>query len=193
MDYNRLYQRFIESRSTRTRQRNDGLETHHIIPRSIGGGNGRDNLIHLTAREHFLAHRILFKMYSGKERIKMGIALTQFFRVGQTARRYDRLKAEILSVYKSKEWRDMCKERSLKYRQSYINCWTDERKRARSEAMKQRWADPLFRAKTLKGINTTENRQRLRNNANKLWQDPQHISKVKQGHKRAGTGSWTKK
>ena len=34
-------------------------ETHHIIPKCIGGTNDKDNLIDLFAREHFEAHRLL--------------------------------------------------------------------------------------------------------------------------------------
>lgn len=34
-------------------------ERHHIIPKSMGGGNEQENLIDLFAREHFEAHRLL--------------------------------------------------------------------------------------------------------------------------------------
>lgn len=38
-------------------------EIHHIIPKSFGGGNSDDNLVKLTGREHFIAHRLLAKIY----------------------------------------------------------------------------------------------------------------------------------
>lgn len=34
-------------------------ETHHIIPKCMGGTNDADNLIDLFAREHFIAHQLL--------------------------------------------------------------------------------------------------------------------------------------
>ena len=34
-------------------------ERHHIVPKCIGGGNEKENLIDLYAREHFEAHRLL--------------------------------------------------------------------------------------------------------------------------------------
>ena len=37
-------------------------EKHHIIPKSLGGSNGKDNLVILTARQHFICHLILPKM-----------------------------------------------------------------------------------------------------------------------------------
>lgn len=34
-------------------------EKHHIIPKSLGGSNKKENLVKLTAREHFVCHCIL--------------------------------------------------------------------------------------------------------------------------------------
>jgi len=51
-------------------------ETHHIIPRSLGGTDDINNLVELTAREHFICHWLLTKMYTGDERNKM---LSAFF------------------------------------------------------------------------------------------------------------------
>ena len=39
------------------------VEKHHIIPRSFGGSNKKDNLISLPLRLHFLAHWLLWKAY----------------------------------------------------------------------------------------------------------------------------------
>lgn len=50
-------------------------ETHHIIPQSLGGSNDIDNLVELTAREHFICHWLLIKMTEGEERSKMLYAL----------------------------------------------------------------------------------------------------------------------
>jgi hypothetical protein len=46
-------------------------ETHHIKPRSLGGTDDTDNLVELTAREHFICHWLLTKMHTGDERNKM--------------------------------------------------------------------------------------------------------------------------
>lgn len=34
-------------------------ETHHIVPKCIGGNDEKDNLIDLFAKEHFIAHKLL--------------------------------------------------------------------------------------------------------------------------------------
>ena len=38
-------------------------ETHHIIPKCLGGTDDVNNLIKLSTRHHFLAHWILWKTY----------------------------------------------------------------------------------------------------------------------------------
>lgn len=38
-------------------------ENHHIKPRGEGGTDDADNLVRLAAREHFLAHWLLFRIY----------------------------------------------------------------------------------------------------------------------------------
>lgn len=41
-------------------------EKHHILPRSMGGGNEPSNIIALTLRQHYIAHWMLWKAYGGK-------------------------------------------------------------------------------------------------------------------------------
>jgi len=38
-------------------------EIHHIVPKSMGGSNQKSNLVKLSFRMHFLAHRLLWKAY----------------------------------------------------------------------------------------------------------------------------------
>lgn len=55
-------------------------ELHHILPKSLGGSNKKENLVHLTAREHFVAHLCLVKCTEGDARIKMLHAVMCFKR-----------------------------------------------------------------------------------------------------------------
>ena len=50
-------------------------ESHHVIPRSLGGSDDADNLVDLTAREHFICHWLLTKIHTGESRNKMIYAL----------------------------------------------------------------------------------------------------------------------
>lgn len=58
-------------------------EKHHIRPRCLGGSNNKCNIVHLSFREHFLAHWLLTKMHRGKARRKMQYALLQMCRPGR--------------------------------------------------------------------------------------------------------------
>lgn len=46
-------------------------EKHHIIPKSIGGTNEKENLVILTAKEHFICHLLLTKMTTGTQNRSM--------------------------------------------------------------------------------------------------------------------------
>jgi len=59
MDYQKIYNQLIE-RAIERGKPNCYSEIHHIIPRSEGGDNTDNNLVTLTAREHFIAHKLLY-------------------------------------------------------------------------------------------------------------------------------------
>jgi hypothetical protein len=55
------------------------FETHHIIPKSLGGDNDPSNLVTLTAREHFICHLLLVKMVSNeRDKAKMALSAAWF-------------------------------------------------------------------------------------------------------------------
>ena len=63
MNYKRVYKELI---SNRKKNPVDGYtEKHHIKPKSLGGSDHKRNLVALTAREHFIAHRLLAKIHGG--------------------------------------------------------------------------------------------------------------------------------
>jgi hypothetical protein len=57
------YQRFIGS--LRGQSVDGYAEVHHIVPRSLGGSDDADNLIRLTARQHYIAHWMLARALGG--------------------------------------------------------------------------------------------------------------------------------
>ena len=59
-------------------------EKHHIIPKSIGGQDRKNNLVHLSGREHFICHWLLIKITTGSNREKMIYALNGMRRVSHT-------------------------------------------------------------------------------------------------------------
>jgi hypothetical protein len=61
MDYQKIYNQLINR--ARLRKLVGYKERHHIIPICMGGTNDKINLIDLTAREHYIAHKLLCEIY----------------------------------------------------------------------------------------------------------------------------------
>ena len=61
MNYQKLYNTIVDNRLLN--KYNGYTEKHHIIPRSLGGKDDEANLVSLSAREHFICHYLLAKMY----------------------------------------------------------------------------------------------------------------------------------
>lgn len=71
--YSKLY--YTITSNAKQRITEGYTERHHIIPQSLGGSDDEDNLVDLTAREHFICHWLLIKMTDGDDRGKMLYAL----------------------------------------------------------------------------------------------------------------------
>jgi hypothetical protein len=88
MDYERHYHQLITKRKI---EKVEGYsEKHHIIPRSWGGSDFKENLVRLTAREHLVAHLLLFKIAKGKKKAAMAAAI--LLMGGGTSRAYEQVK-----------------------------------------------------------------------------------------------------
>ena len=63
--YTRWYYAIVTNAQARI---SDGYtENHHIVPKSLGGSDLQENLVKLTAREHFVCHWLLTKMVENKK------------------------------------------------------------------------------------------------------------------------------
>jgi len=103
-------------------------EKHHIIPKCLGGTNSKDNIVLLTAREHFICHRLLTKMVDEPNaKIKMHNAAFQMTissgnqnRYKITSRTYNILKENKSSAMKGNLYgqRKMSEETKLKISQA---------------------------------------------------------------------------
>ena len=69
MNYKLHYDNLIKTRKMLNRKKYTGeyYEDHHIILKSMGGTNNKDNRILLTAREHYIAHYLLWKIYRNNQ------------------------------------------------------------------------------------------------------------------------------
>jgi hypothetical protein len=63
LKYLEIYESLIARGVNRTKEADEYYEKHHIIPKCLGGNNSKVNLVYLTAREHYVAHQLLVKVY----------------------------------------------------------------------------------------------------------------------------------
>lgn len=102
------------------------VEKHHIIPKCLGGNDEKSNLAALTAREHFICHRLLTKMVDITFRHKLVYAAWQLCRSSKhkhlkiTSRTYETLRTELSATYTgvkrkpfSDEWRANMSKRAI--------------------------------------------------------------------------------
>lgn len=69
MDYYRIYTSLINKGKNRELSGDIYSEKHHIIPECMGGSNDESNLVKLTAKEHFVAHHLLWKIHPKNEKL----------------------------------------------------------------------------------------------------------------------------
>ena len=112
------------------------LESHHIIPKSIGGTNDKSNLVKLTPKEHFICHMLLPKMTIGKNKSKMIRAAWMIATMGN--KNQDRIKVKSRKYCLLKEsWISVSKgPKSEEHKQKLRKPKTKEHKQKLSDARK---------------------------------------------------------
>lgn len=151
MNYQKIYNQIIIKRQQNII--NSGYyEAHHILPKSLGGTNEKSNLVRLTAREHFICHLLLAKIYGGN----MWYAI-HMMSIGSNNRnsRFYRIKSNTYETIR-KQMSIVTRDRLLK--NPIKNEYTKEFREKLSKASFERWKDKDF-IKTIK-----ESRQKTHNN-----------------------------
>lgn len=132
MDYQKIYVALCARGNARllTRKKKSvGFEDHHILPRSMLGPNDLSNLARLSAKEHFIAHRLLARLYPENVAMQQALWLMQNTRSGRRL------------VGRSFELARVAHARSVQ------TLMADPARAAAQAAVAQAlWADPLFAA-----------------------------------------------
>lgn len=140
---------------SKTRILDGYFEIHHILPKCLGGKNNSENLVKLTAREHFICHLLLTKMTTGANKAKMVHAASSY--VYWTTKKHNRnFTVNSRTIQYLKETR----QQHLTYEMSK----PENMKRSR-DAAKALWANPEHKLK----------QSHLRK---KLWQDMDYLNKM---------------
>ena len=141
MDYQKIYNQIIER--AKNRMLEDYKEKHHIIPKCLEGNNDKDNLVELTAREHFLCHMLLCEIYPNENKLKHALFLMAIgkqkikektYVIG--SRVYERLKIEYSQMLTGKKQSQETRDKKSK---SMLEVWGNKTKEELSDIGLKRW------------------------------------------------------
>ena len=132
MNYQKHYDALIER--ARHRTISGYSEQHHVVPKCLGGDDSVDNLVRLTAEEHYVAHQLLVKIHPDNSKLIYAACLMSHSPIGE------RINNKMFGWLKRK----LSKLQSEKFSG---RSWTLEQNASRSETVKRQWADPAARAK----------------------------------------------
>ena len=105
-------------------------ESHHIIPKSIGGDNTSTNLVNLTAREHFICHWLLTKFTNNDIKQKMSYALWMMMNMENDLHQRYKISSKVYSLIKERLALAFSKQQTGKVR-------SEETRRKMSETRKR--------------------------------------------------------
>lgn len=140
--YLKWYRNIIFSRLENPKQ--EYFEKHHILPRCLGGDN-KNNIVNLSAREHFIVHYLLTKFITGKGRYKIILAFGALSNLKGNNRKEQHVNSRLYESMKL-ELSDACSTRSkrmwendefrLKIIQGQKKSWKGEKRDKHREWMK---------------------------------------------------------
>jgi hypothetical protein len=147
--YKKIYFSLIEKRKQLLLKKSEVYcEEHHIIPKSLGGKDDKNNLVNLTAREHYVAHKLLTKMTGGQDKIKMFWAFHRLLHSKNSnfkinSKNYELFRKQwcqfIKDNHPSKTSDKWCEYVSEKIKKSWETDY--KRKNNASEKMKENWSN----------------------------------------------------
>jgi hypothetical protein len=104
MNFSNVYNSIIENAKCQQRTKSQGTyyESHHIVPKSLGDSDTPDNLVLLTAKEHFVAHHLLTKIHPDSSKLLLAYfgmckwkSSTNNRNYTVTSRTYEKIKNEL--------------------------------------------------------------------------------------------------
>ena len=137
MNYQKHYDALIER--ARHRVLEGYSEKHHVVPKCLGGKDNPENIVALTAEEHYVAHQLLVKLNPGNVSLVYAACLMSHSPVGGRFgnKQYGWLKRKLSRVQSNK---------------FSGKIWKQEQNLSRSETVRRQWKDPEARAKKITGM-----------------------------------------
>lgn len=161
-----IYCEFIENILSTRGHKGCGTEyyeTHHIVPKCMGGSNNKDNLIDLFAEEHFIAHKLLALENPDNDALQS--AFGTMAHVWKGGRKYNVSEEDYAYIRRQNAKRLKQQWKDSEYRQNMIDMMTEL------------WRDSEFREKAAASWNSDERRKRQSDLMKNLNNDPNIVDK----------------
>ena len=159
--YTKIYFSIMNKAKSQHRKKNNRTyyESHHIYPKSLGGSNDEENLVLLTAKEHFVAHHLLTKMVEERQHI---IKMTHaFWRMCHSPQQKQQISATIYENLRLSRGKIMSEKMTGKNNHFFGKTHKDETKLKMKKAAKGRNPHNYFGGKTYpswnKGMTKNDN------------------------------------
>ncbi len=176
MNYRRIYTDIVNNAKADVVNRTTGyFEKHHILPKSLGGCDTTENLVKLTAKEHFICHWLLVKMYDKGtiERKKMLYALWRMQSINDCHKRYvnsrvyEQLRIEFASIVSEKMSENQSGSKNSRYGTKWYTSYVTGESTSFTQAPDSTWilGRNLFRheSSSLYSVRELENMQKAKN------------------------------
>lgn len=103
MNYQKLHDSLVAIGRQRGNKKRKGFELHHVIPTCMGGSDDESNKALLTYREHFVAHRILTKLYPNHSGLHYAVwRMTNDGKHNVSSRTYEKARQNFIDNHNSK-------------------------------------------------------------------------------------------
>jgi hypothetical protein len=179
--YTKHYNNLISRAKNRQSDSTVLYEKHHIIPRSCGGSDDSDNIVNLTLREHFLAHKFLVKIHIGQNKNKM---LRALYMMSNTrgmklpSKLYEEAKTSLRTFSTSKP---MSEETRIKIGSAMRARWENDESRAKMLEIANRESTVAKRSESIKKW-IDENPEAHSERMLKINKNPEKIRKAAAWH-----------
>lgn len=117
MNYQLVYDSLIDRAKNRLVENNVYYETHHIIPKCMGGSNDNSNLVKLTYREHFVVHWLLHKIHPNNSSLQFAFRFMAFGngfskgnRLTPSSRLLEEKKSDLIKYFSTDEFKQKIKD-----------------------------------------------------------------------------------
>ena len=130
MNYKKHYDALIGK--SKNRKLEGYFEKHHIIPKCLDGNDEVNNIAILTAREHFIAHLLLTKIYPSNMKLVKAVAIMC---IGQSERKLtNRLYGRIRELFSQAQSESQSGRKNSQYGTIWIyNPKTKEHKKIKNK------------------------------------------------------------